>query len=132
MSEVLVKKVQLYGRRTWLNSLEDDLTIVDDLTNHALIGAEGFGKEAIIDALFSGNKRREYLEKNQILAVIITPKKSVTMKGFFSYLFISLMEKVEMLEEIDPKKYQEIWHHRRCFGRTNFGCYIRYFTEEWY
>ena len=110
MSEVLEKKekIQLYGRKIWLNYLEKNLTNVEVPTNHALIGEEGFGKEAIIDALFSINKRIEYLKKNNILAVIITPKKSVDMKGFFSYLFLSLMEKIEMLEEIDPVKYQEI------------------------
>ena len=110
MNEVLEKKekVHLYGRRNWLNSLENDLTKVEVPINQALIGAEGFGKEAIIDALFSINKRIEYLKKNKVLAVIITPKKSVDMKGFFSYLFLSLMEKMEVLEEIDPIKYQKI------------------------
>ena len=77
MSEVLEKKekIQLYGRKIWLNYLEKNLTNVEVPTNHALIGEEGFGKEAIIDALFSINKRIEYLKKKQYFSGYYYTKK---------------------------------------------------------
>lgn len=106
MAEEQEKK--LFGRAKLIKTLEGLLTGGKKPENIALVGAEGFGKTAIVKQLFGKDKRRTFLENNQILTVTISAQPTDSMKGFYEYLYISLYDGMQLLEEVDKPRYDRL------------------------
>ncbi len=103
------KELRLYGRALLEHKINDYVLHEPSPENVALLGVKGSGKSTLLRTFFNLEKRKEYYNSAKVLATFISiPDTADSMKSFYSYLNMTLLEGLELVEMIDANLYDTL------------------------
>lgn len=100
---------KLYGRNSILAKIQDYIVDKEVPENIAILGVKGAGKTSLIKNAFCKAANKKYYEEAKVVVAFVSiPETTDSMKGFYSYLNMALLEGLDAVEEYDVGKYENI------------------------